>query len=178
MTDTDTEDDAAFMQALTRHQRDLRAFILGMTPSVADADDVLQEVNLALWKKRRLYDRGQGFLRWAFGFAAMEVRNFRNRSAKSKVWFNDEVLELVAEAYPQDSQLVEQRRDALSNCVQKLSTTERQFVTDFYRNQCSAQALADNSGKPVSTVYKTLTRARLALRACIERTLAQQSRPA
>jgi RNA polymerase sigma-70 factor, ECF subfamily len=177
MAEADSEDDQAFMQSLTRHQRDLRAFIIGMTPTRADADDILQEVNLALWKKRQLYDRNQGFLTWAFGFAMMEVRNFRNRAAKNKLWLNDEMLELVAESYPDDSQMIELQRDALSNCVQKLGVIERQFVTDFYRNQCSAQALADASGKPLSTVYKTLTRARRGLRACIERTLAQQSRP-
>jgi RNA polymerase sigma-70 factor (ECF subfamily) len=176
MAEADAEDDQVFMQCLTRYQRDLRAFIIGMTPTLTDADDILQEVNLALWKKRSLYDRNQGFLSWAFGFAVMEVRNFRNRAAKSKLWLTDEILELVAEAYPDDSQVIDQQRDALSNCVQKLGATERQFVTDFYRNHCSAQALADASGKPLSTVYKTLTRARQALRACIERTLAQQSR--
>ena len=176
MAESDGEGDQAFMQVLTRFQRDLRAFVIGMTPTLADADDILQEVNLALWKKRRLYDRNRQFLSWALGFAVMEVRNFRNRAAKNKLWLNDEILELVAESFPDDSQLFEQQRDALSNCVQKLGAIERQFVTDFYRNQCSAQALAEVSGKPLSTVYKTLTRARIALRACVERTLAQQSR--
>jgi RNA polymerase sigma-70 factor (ECF subfamily) len=176
MLEADSETDTAFMQLLTRHQRDLRAFIIGVTPTITDADDILQEVNLSLWKKRQLYDRGQEFLRWAFGFAVMEVRNFRNRTAKSKLWFNDNILEMVAEAYPHDAQVVEQRRDALFQCVQKLGAIERQFIIDFYRNQCSAQHLADASGKPLSTVYKTLTRARLALRACIERTLAQEAR--
>src|SRR5262245_19713053 len=52
MTDADSKADEAFMQLLTRHQRELRAFIIGVTPTVADADDILQEVNLALWKKR------------------------------------------------------------------------------------------------------------------------------
>lgn len=176
MTEADPDHDQAFMQALTRHQRDVRSFIIGLTPTVADADDILQEVNLALWKKRASYDRRQEFLRWAFGFAVMEVRNFRNRTAKSKLWFNDDVLNLVAESNYDESRLADQRRDALSLCIQKLGSIERQFITDFYRNQCSAQFLADASGKPLSTVYKTLTRARQALRACIERTLAQQSR--
>lgn len=177
MADSGSEHDVEFMQALTRRQRDLRAFIIGLTPTIADADDVLQEVNLALWKKRHLFDRSQEFLRWAFGFAIMEVRNFRNRAAKSQLWFDDSVLQSVADAYPEDTQVIEQRRDALFCCLQKLAALERRFITDFYRDQHSAQDLADASGKPLSTVYKTLTRARRALRACVDRTLAQQSRP-
>lgn len=176
MAAMDLRDDQAFVQCLTRHQLDLRAFIIGMTPTLVDADDVLQEVNLALWKKRHLYDHDQGFIKWAFGFAVLEVRKFRDRAAKNKLWLSDEVLKLVAESYPDDLSFAEQLREALSNCVQKLGAMERRFVTDFYRNRCSAQALADSSGKPLSTVYKTLTRARISLRACIERTMSQQSR--
>jgi RNA polymerase sigma-70 factor (ECF subfamily) len=172
MTVTDSDNDDAFMQSLTRRQRELRAFIIGVTPTMADADDVLQEVNLALWKKRALYDRNHNFLHWAIGFAAMEIRNFRNRSAKNKLWFNDDLLKLVAETHQQESTFAEQRRDALSDCVERLGTTERQFILDFYRNDCSAQELASASGKPLSTVYKTLTRARGALRGCIERKMA------
>jgi RNA polymerase sigma-70 factor (ECF subfamily) len=172
MTEAESDNDDAFMQSLTRRQRELRAFIIGVTPTLADADDVLQEVNLALWKKRRLYDQSHNFLHWAIGFAAMEIRNVRNRAAKNKLWFNDDLLKLVAEAHQQESTLVEQRRDALSHCVQQLGAVERQFITDFYRKQCSAQELANVSGKPLSTVYKTLTRARRALRGCIERKMA------
>jgi RNA polymerase sigma-70 factor, ECF subfamily len=176
MSEVDSDNDDAFMQSLTRRQRELRAFIIGITPTIADADDVLQEVNLALWKKRRLYDRNHDFLHWAIGFAAMEIRNYRNRAAKSKLWFNDDLLKLVAETHQQASTFAEQRRDALSDCVQRLGTMERQFILDFYRNECSAQELASVSGKPLSTVYKTLTRARRALRECIERKLASAAR--
>ncbi len=176
MTEADSENDDAFMQSLTRRQRDLRAFIIGVTPTIADADDVLQEVNLALWKKRSLYDRNQEFLHWAIGFAAMEIRNFRNRAAKSKLWFDDDLLKLVAEAHQQESTFAEQRREALSHCVKQLGAVERQFIVDFYRKECSAQELASASGKPLSTVYKTLTRARRALRGCIERKMASALR--
>ena len=177
MAGTDSDADEGFVQALTQCQRDLRSFIIGLTPTKTDADDVLQEVNLALWKKRHLYDQNQDFLPWAFGFAAMEVRNFRNRSEKKQLWFNDAVLNLISEAYPRDAQIVEQRRDALSCCLRKLGPTEYRFVTEFYRRQRSAQELAEASGRPLSTVYKILTRARRALRECVERTLAQRSRP-
>ena len=103
-----TSDDE-FIRRFTNCQRDLRAFIVGMTPTKSDADDVLQEVNLALWRKRELYDPSQEFLRWAFGFALTEVRNFRSRSAKSRMWFNDSALESIATAWPYESNLSERR---------------------------------------------------------------------
>lgn len=170
-SDSLTSDDD-FIRRFTNCQRDLRAFIVGMTPAKSDADDVLQEVNLALWRKRHLYDASQEFLRWAFGFAVIEIRNFRSRSAKSRMWFNNSVLESMAAAWPHESNTNE-RRDALATCLQKLGTTERQFVADFYGKQMSAQDLASARGKPLSTVYKILTRARESLRKCVNRSLSQ-----
>lgn len=169
--------DDEFVQRITASQRDLRAFIVGMTPSQADADDVLQEVNLALWRKRHLYDHGQEFLRWAIGFAAIEIRSFRSRSARSRCWFSDSVMESLAAEWPQDSSVNEQRRDALATCLQKLGPVERQFITAFYGKQLSAQELANQNGKPLSTVYKILARARESLRECVRRSLLQAYHP-
>jgi RNA polymerase sigma-70 factor (ECF subfamily) len=170
--------DDEFVRRITASQRDLRAFIFGMMPNQADADDLLQEVNLALWRKRHLYDARQGFLRWAFGFALLEIRSFRSRSAKSRLWFNDSVLDLLTAEWPHDSSFNEQCRDALATCLQKLGGVERHFITSFYGQQSSAQDLANESGKPLSTVYKILTRAREALRACVKTTVSQAYHPA
>lgn len=55
MDDSGTEaiaSDDEFIRLFSKSQHSLYAFILGMTHSTADADDVLQEVNLALWRKR------------------------------------------------------------------------------------------------------------------------------
>ena len=177
MSQTENDNSACdddFIRRFSSCQRDLRAFIVGMTPSRSDADDVLQEVNLALWRKRRQYDSRQEFLRWAFGFAVLEIRSYRSRSAKSRIWFNDSVLESVAEAWPHDSNVKEQRREALTYCLQKLGAVEHQFITGYYGKQFSAQELAQTSGKPLSTVYKTLTRARESLRECVKRSIARE----
>lgn len=176
MAHENSESDGRFMQVLTQYQRNLLAFIVGLTPTLHDADDILQEVNLALWKKRHLYDWDQDFLRWAFAFAGIEVRRFRDRLASQKVWASDTLMDSLADEYPQDLQVAEERREALSCCMQKLGSTEHQFITEFYGKQQSVQNLASTSGRPASTVYKILTRARRALRECVERHVAQQTR--
>lgn len=177
MTESSSEHDVRFIQALTQNQRSLLSFIVGMTPTMADADDVLQEVNLALWKKRHLYDGDQSFLRWAFGFAGIEIRRFRDRHAAKYLWASDAVLDSLAAAYPEDSGIVDQRRDALAGCIEKLGSEERRLITEFYARKHSAQQLADATGKTIRNVYKVLTRTRRLLRECVERSLARQSRP-
>lgn len=173
MLNPDDEDD--FVQAIIQSQGGLRTFILTMTPSKSEADDVLQEVNLALWKKRHLYKPDKDFLRWALGFATVQIRRLRSKSVEKKIWFNDSLLETIAEEWPQNFDVIEQKRDALTYCIKKLNKTEHQFISKFYGGEHSAKKLADISGKPLSTVYKVLTRARENLRICVKNLIAQQA---
>jgi RNA polymerase sigma-70 factor (ECF subfamily) len=168
--------DEDFIRRFTSIQSDLRTFLVGMTPTRADADDVLQEVNLALWRKRNSFDPSRDFRHWAFAFAMTEIRSFRRDSARSRMWFKDEALESLAEAWPTDAAENEEHRDALLSCLQKLGAVELQYVTQYYGKQLSIQDLAASYGRPLSTVYKVLSRARKQLRNCVERSLAQTGR--
>jgi RNA polymerase sigma-70 factor (ECF subfamily) len=161
--------DEDFVRLMTAGQRDLRAFILGLAPQQVDADDILQEVNLALWRKRRLYNHGENYLRWAFGFAALEVRSFRSRSAKGRLWFSDAAIESLAEGWPQASSFMDDCRQALATCLKKLGRVEREVIDAKYKKRQSVKDIAANTGRPASTVYKILNRGRESLRACVKR---------
>jgi RNA polymerase sigma-70 factor (ECF subfamily) len=174
----DSESDERFIQSFTSCQRALRAFIVGLTPSSADADDILQEVNLALWRKRHLYDQEQEFLRWACAFAVLEIRSFRRRSAKSRLFFDDAALDSLAMDWPYDVSLADQRREALKFCLTKLSTQQLEVITNYYGNRATAQQLAERFERPLSTIYKVLTRAREMLRDCVRSQLSQAEHPA
>jgi RNA polymerase sigma-70 factor, ECF subfamily len=175
--DLHAEDDDQFIRCFTSSQRPLYAFIVGMTPSRTDADDILQEVNLALWRKRHLYDRTQDFLRWAFGYAVVEIRGFRSRSAKGRLCYSDKLLDAFVAEWPTDLDAEQQRRDALAACLEKLGPNERQLVAAFYCGDVTAQELAEAAGKPLRTVYNMLERARECLRKCVQNTLAQAQHP-
>lgn len=161
--------DEEFVSRMTACQRDLRTFLLGLTPSRADADDMLQEVNLALWRKRAQYDPSQNFLRWAFGFAALEARSFRSKAAKGKLWFDDDTIESLAGDWQQSNPFRDDLQHALVQCLKKLGEVERAVVEAKYRSQASVKQIAEDSGRPVSTVYKILTRALVSLRSCVKR---------
>jgi RNA polymerase sigma-70 factor (ECF subfamily) len=169
--------DEDFIRRVTVNQRALRAYIVGLCPPRADADDILQEVNLALWRKHHLYNPAEEFLRWAFGFALIEVRRFRSRTAKDQLWFAPETIEALSASVPLDTTLSNQRRDALAACIEKLGPRERMVITEFYKSKVSARDLAEKLDRPLSTIYKVLNRARESLRTCIQKTLAQANHP-
>jgi len=171
-----TTEGEEFVSQLTRSQPALQVFISGLTPTRGDAEDVLQNVNLALWRKRESYRSDQDFLPWAFGFAMMEIRKFRERTGKCRLRFDDVTIGLLAADYPSVPTFVEDRHEALFRCLEKLAARERRVVTEFYASGASAQQIANQSNLSLNTVYKVLTRARKALRTCVQRSLLQRER--
>lgn len=167
--------DELFISRMNASQRQLRAFVVGLTPSAADADDVLQEVNLALWRKRDQYDPSQEYLRWACGFAALEMRNHRRKFAQDRHWFSESTIELLAIDWPQASSFLEDSRLALSGCLEKLGSNEREVIEAKYGRQLSVKEIANETGRPQSTIYKVFTRALKSLRSCITRYQVQAS---
>jgi RNA polymerase sigma-70 factor (ECF subfamily) len=172
------ENDDEFIRLFSKSQRALHAFIVGMTFSSADADDVLQEVNLALWKKRRAYDPQYDFIRWAIGFAKVEIANHGRKRGKSRLLFSDDVLNLLANDWPVEATYHEQRLTALTLCIKKLGAPESRFVAEFYRGGSTVKEMSEMHEAPISSVYKVLNRARKSLRLCIQNRIAQSSHPA
>lgn len=170
-----SSDDDEFIRLLTGSQRELRAFVFGLVAHQVDVDDLLQEVNMALWRKRHLYDSDQKFVRWATGFAALEVRSFRSRSAKSRLWYNDSAVDALAGEWPQVGSFADDCREALANCLQKLSHKERRVIEHRYTKGLSVKEIAAETDKPASTVYKILGRAHEFLSKCVKRTQLQSS---
>jgi RNA polymerase sigma-70 factor (ECF subfamily) len=161
--------DEAFVSQLAASQGRLHAFIRGLVPHQGDADDILQEVNLALWRKKLLFGGDDDFLRWACGFAAMQVRRYRSQSAKQRVSFSDAAVDSLVQEWPQASSFMDDCRQSLSECIKKLGRVERQVIEAKYCNHLSVKDISTMTGRPESTVYKILIRGRESLRACVKR---------
>ncbi|MGL4513017.1 MAG: sigma-70 family RNA polymerase sigma factor [Lacipirellulaceae bacterium] len=171
----DHDDD--FIRMFGKAQSSLHSYLLGVTLNPSDADDLLQEVNLALWRKRSSYDPSQEFLRWAIGFAKTQVLSHRARSAKSKLVFSDEAVQALAADWQEDHSYHQTRLEALANCVGKLGDLENQILYDLYGRNRSVRDLAEARRMPQSTVYKLLDRIRKALVRCVEVTVASANHP-
>jgi RNA polymerase sigma-70 factor (ECF subfamily) len=169
--------DDEFIREFGKAQPALYSYLVGATLNPSDADDLLQEVNLALWRKRSAFDPTQHFLRWAIGFAKTQVVSHRSRSAKSKLVFSDEAVQALAEEWDEDHSYHQQRLDALASCVTKLGELENQLLLDIYGRSRSVKEFSKEHRMPQSTVYKVLDRVRKALMRCVETQVAHASHP-
>lgn len=165
------------VRLIAQAQRRVYAFIFSLVGHSTDADDILQETNVVLWRKRETYEWGTNYFAWAFAIARLQVLAHRSRQSRRGITFDDNLLEKVAKAAITESEQYDRRNAALQNCLQKLTTTQRDLISRRYQPDGAVNSLAADIGKTSKAVSESLRRVREILRQCIERTLAVESRP-
>lgn len=163
-----------FVRLLTRHEPQVYAFIRSMVRHWDDAQEVLQETNATLWQKRQEAAEVANFAAWACGIARIEVLRLGQRRRRDRLTFSDRFVFAVADAMVDQLDELEDRREALDGCVQKLRSTDRELLERRYSLGRTTQQLADQAGRSVNAVQKALARIRRSLLECVDRKLARE----
>ncbi len=167
---------ADFIALVTRAQRTLHAFILTMVRNAADADDVLQETNIVLWRKAGEFDPSREFLPWGMRVAQLQSLAFLKKKQRAPVAFDDELLTLIADEAVGEVAEFDGRRVALSGCLQKLNDEQRLLLAERYEPHGSVNDMAAKRGTTPKALSEMLRRIRLALLLCIERSATREAR--
>src|SRR5450830_1166008 len=85
-----------FVQLVTQYQQRVHLFILSLVPNRADADEILHETNMVLWRKFEEFRPGSDFRAWAFQVAYNKVKSFRERHGRDRLRFGPEVNDRLA----------------------------------------------------------------------------------
>jgi len=153
------------------------ACILTLLPDKTEADEILQETSLVLWKKFNEFDLGADFVRWACGIAYNEVRKYRRLRGKSVLHLSAEAWERVAAVREQQSEWLEGRRRYLAECVDRLPESDRILLFRCCEGVASIKQVSEELGRPANTVYKAIKRIRTALKRCVDLAMRRESRP-
>lgn len=165
---------ADFLRLYVEHEPSLRGFVRSLVPTLEDANDVMQEVAMALWKRFGSLDAPENFRRWAFGVARLEALEFlRKKSRDRHVFGEDLLMQLADDAEEMADQFVEERK-ALDVCLQKLPSDQRSLVEAAYAPGVRMDELAARIGRTAMAVYKSLHRIRMMLTDCAKREIAKE----
>ncbi|MGB0371505.1 MAG: sigma-70 family RNA polymerase sigma factor [Opitutales bacterium] len=159
----------ALVKLLLEHQRSIFAYIYSLVPNKSDADDILQETCLTIHEKFDDFQLGTNFLLWANRIAYWKVRELRQKFARSKVVFSDEVFELVSQTAESLHKEDTFRHEALSGCLKKLKPRDRQMILARYEDDGGVEAAASISNRTVTATYKALNRIRQSLHECVNK---------
>lgn len=161
----------AYLRLLTQHDRWLATYVYSLVSSAADADDILQEVKVTLWKQFAKFEPGTNFRAWARTIATHQILNYRRSEKKRSLSssLDEAFIEAVASEIEQRSELLDSKADALALCLRKLPEAHRKVVVWRYYEDCEVEEIATKSERTVEAVYRLLSRIRQTLNECVSR---------
>ena len=166
------EPQTEFVAEFTRNQRRLYLLILSQVGRPTDAEEILQNTNLVVWRKAARFELGTSFFAWAARIATYEVLKHRERRGRDKLRFSPEFVEAVSHDALTAADGWEDRRAALSVCLEKLRPKDRELIERRYAPGENGKSVAEDLGRPSNAVYQSLGRIRRSLLECVQRQLA------
>jgi RNA polymerase sigma-70 factor, ECF subfamily len=155
-------------------QKALYVYIRSLIGPGSQVDDVLQEVNLVLWRKRHEFDGRGRFLGWACHIAYIQVlANRKKQQCERRVCFDEGILADLANRIADKVEVLDDRLEALRGCLAKLPPSQQQMILRRYEDGSSVHQVASELGRSAGSVRVTLHRIRKLLSGCIARTLAE-----
>lgn len=167
-------------QHLDAEQPFLMAIVRRVIPGPDQAADVVQRVNLAIWKKRGDFQPGTSFRSWALAFVRYELLAYRRNLARSReVMLSPEAEELlVSRAASSPVCDVGDREQALRKCLELLRPEQLRLLQARYERAEPLEEAAERLGRSVGGMRVSLHRLRKSLKDCVEKKLrADPSKP-
>lgn len=167
-----------FTRLWTSAQPTVNQYVGSLIRESAAAQDVVQNISVALLKKYPEYDESRPFLPWALGVAKFEVLAHRRDAARNRLVGNPEFLDQYTAGWAECALEIRDESAALRHCVSELAGRAKSVVTMRYAEDLTSQEIAGDLGLSAANVRTILKRAREALRRCVEKQLPSLGDPA
>jgi RNA polymerase sigma factor (sigma-70 family) len=176
-------DRAAFATLYERTSSHLFAVVLRINRDRGQAEDILQEVYVNVWRAAKSFDAAQSQpLTWLTSIARnraidslrraqtqpqMQTQSGASAAAEAE---DENVYDTVADASPGPLDLLSQASDAraLDQCLDKLSALQRQSVALAFFHGLSHAEVASQLRQPLGTVKSWVRRALMTLKTCLQ----------
>lgn len=172
-------DRAAFATLYERTSSHLFAVVLRICRDRAQAEDILQEVYVNVWRAASGFDAAQSQpLTWLTSIARNRaidgLRRTQTQPQLQTIHTGDDedsdVYDTTADDNPGPLDLLSRASDAraLAHCMQDLSASQRQSVALAFYDGLSHAEVAEKMGQPLGTVKSWVRRALISLKSCLE----------
>ncbi|MCM8541620.1 MAG: sigma-70 family RNA polymerase sigma factor [Lentisphaeraceae bacterium] len=164
-----TDPTEEYLKLLAEHEYAIKVYIITMIPRIYDADDIMQDVRLTMWKKFDSFEIGTNFKAWALKIAYFKIMDFRKRKGREnkKLMFTDEFYDAIEDASIKLNFEDNGKRKSLLSCVGKLQDQHKQIISMRYKERLSIEKISENMGRTVTATYRVISRIRASLKKCI-----------
>jgi RNA polymerase sigma-70 factor (ECF subfamily) len=160
-----------------RHSDRIYGYILVHTRNIPDADDIFQNVGLAVVEADEVPLENSQFLAWSYEVARRRILKFYRQAGRAHP-LSPEIIERMAEVAQLQAERESEhpRREALQHCLQSLPAQQRELLAAHYGDpNLDAVDLANRFGRTIQGIYSLLYRVRQLLKECVERRLQTES---
>jgi RNA polymerase sigma factor (sigma-70 family) len=138
----------------------------------SEAEDVLQEVFVTVWRKAADFDAAQASpMTWLIAITRNRAIDRLRASRQSRHMAPIEAADDVADAAPIADSVLESTQDTtrLHGCLDELATHERAALRGAFFDGNTYEDLAAGMTVPLGTMKSWIRRAMMKLKACLER---------
>jgi RNA polymerase sigma-70 factor, ECF subfamily len=165
-----------FVRLLGQNQRRIFLYVMSMVPNWSDAEEIIQETNLLLWREFDRFEPGTNFAAWACRVALNQTLAWRKRKRRDRLEFSPAFLEAVASETAAEADRLEERSRALAGCIEKLPERHRALLRSRYGERRAVDVIGREFGRSVDAVYRSLSRIRHTLHDCVTQSLSRDNR--
>lgn len=168
-----SQDYQLFIKLYLANERRIYGFVRALVPNWSDIDDIIQETAAVLWSKFDQFEKGTNFPAWALKIARYQILNYYKTQRNDKLYFSEEVVELLADKSLTKNPNHDERLSVLKKCLQKLKQYELSLIQMRYEPGSSTKLVAKQTGKELHVLYRLFNKIHAKLLMCIRQTLAE-----
>lgn len=160
----------AHSSAFLAYRHDLQAYIRGMTGDPVLAEDILQDVWLALADASTKEQRIENLPAWCRSVAKHAILRHWRSSSRQRYVQDETILDLVADGFGsslEDPDGTTARIAALQDCLGRLQDRGRRLLERRHLDGASPEAMAAEERTTVKALLMKLSRLRDSLRDCV-----------
>lgn len=164
-------DRSAFEQLYNATAARLLGVCLRVLPDRAEAEDVLQDVYVAVWRKAPQFSpQKSSAMTWLAAIARHRAidRLRATPALASRQPIELEELEADPEATPGARAEAASERSQLDRCLGQLEARRRSLIRTAFFDGATYEDLAQRTGSPLGSIKSWIRRGLLQLRACLE----------
>ena len=141
ISDDGTEE---YLKLLAKYEYSIKVYVITMIPRIYDADDIMQDVRLTMWKKFATFETGTNFKAWALQIAYYKIMDFKKRKGREnkKLMFTDEFYDAVEDASKKLNYEENGKRKFLQSCIGKLQGPHKQIIIMRYKEKLTIELLS------------------------------------
>ncbi|MEW4456421.1 sigma-70 family RNA polymerase sigma factor [Bremerella sp. JC817] len=150
-------------------QRILISFVASLVRDPHLVNDVVQETNLVIWKKRDSFTPGTNFRSWSLRIAYFQSLAALKSAQSSRLMFSQALVDrFTHDAENSTSILTQDTSDRLRVCLSRLTPRQREVIELRYQQSCSIGLITEKLGRTQAAIGMLLNRARTALLQCLK----------